>query len=100
MTQENTNTVKVVIVLKGDRGTIGIQSPDCDPVFATMEGDLEAALARIPGMLAEARQRWQASPRYPKANLPTPPPLPAPVRTAPGTRTPAARAEPQGRFPV
>ena len=39
--------IKVVISLKDGRGFVGIQSPNCDPVFTTLEGDLEAALERV-----------------------------------------------------
>ena len=78
--------LKVVVTLKGGRGFIGIQSPQCDPVFTTFEGGLEAALERLPGMVEEARNRWAQSPRYPKCQTPLPSqiqPPPQPVRSAP-----------------
>ena len=74
-----TAEIKVVIVFKGDRGSIGVQAPDCDPHFVTLEGGLEAALARVPGLVEEARQRWAESPRNPKTERSVPPPQP--VRT-------------------
>jgi len=64
--------VKVVILLKGERGSIGVQSPDCDPLFVTFEGNLGLALERVPGLVAEARRRWETNPTYPKCETPLP----------------------------
>ena len=70
--------LKVVIALKGERGIIGIQSPDCDPHIHTFEGGLAHALESIPGLVEEARAAWVENPRYPKCETPlTPPPTPA-----------------------
>ena len=79
------NELKVVIVLKDDKIMLGVQSPDCDPVYTTLKGTLAAALKRVPKLVDEAKQKWTASPRNPAANLPTPAPPPA--------RTPAAQKE-------
>ena len=74
--------LKVVISLKGEKGTIGIQAPDCDPVFSLFEGGLEQALDRVPGLVSEARERWEQSPRYPRTKHELTPPQPArPVQT-------------------
>ena len=64
--------LKVVIILKADRAMVGVQSPDCDPVYKTMEGDLAAILQVVPVLVADAKQQWAAAPRYPKADLPKP----------------------------
>ena len=53
-----TAEIKVVISVKDSRGSIGLQSPDCDPIFTTLEGDLEAALARVPELVQQAQDRW------------------------------------------
>ena len=79
------NELKVVIILKDDRVMLGVQSPDCDPVYTTLKGTLAAALKRVPKLVTEAKQKWSASPRNPNANLPKPEPPPA--------RTPAAPKE-------
>lgn len=79
------NELKVVIVLKEDNIMLGVQSPDCDPVYTTLKGTLAAALKQVPKLVAEAKQKWSANPRNPDANLPTPEPPPA--------RTPAAPKE-------
>ena len=79
------NELKVVIILKDDKIMLGVQSPDCDPVYTTLKGNLAAALKRVPKLVNEAKQKWSTSPRNPNANLPTPAPTPA--------RTPAAPKE-------
>ena len=71
------NELKVVIILKDDRIMLGVQSPDCDPLYTTLKGTLATALKRVPKLVSEAKQKWSASPRNPNANLPTPPPTPA-----------------------
>jgi len=85
---------KIVIILKGENATVGIQRNDCDPaLFGTIHGGLPAVLAMVPLMLEKATARWQTNPRYPKAEIPAPPP-PAPVTT--GTRTvPVTSAQPK-----
>ncbi|MBA7688195.1 hypothetical protein ES703_96674 [subsurface metagenome] len=79
--QKPANEIKVVIVLKDDKIMLGVQSPDCDPVYDTMEGTLAAALKKVPALVARAKKQWEANPRYPKAVLPEPPPSPTPART-------------------
>jgi len=75
------NELKVVIILKDSRVMLGVQSPDCDPVYTTLEGTLADALKRVPKLVDEAKQKWIDSPRNPKANLPAPEPGPSPART-------------------
>jgi len=89
--------LKVVIILKADRAMLGVQSPDCDPVYKTMEGDLAAVLQVVPTLVAEAKQKWTAAPRYPKADLPKPvaPPTPATTPAAGKTAAKAAPAQPK-----
>lgn len=82
---KHSDELKVVIVLKADKIMLGVQSPDCDPVYTTLKGTLAAALKRIPKLVDEAKQKWSANPLNPAANLPTPEPPPA--------RTPAAPKE-------
>lgn len=82
--------MKVVIVVKDSRGSIGIQVPECDPVFQVLqEGGLTAAIAKIPELVQQAEEHWKASPRYPKTTIVTPLPTSTPARTA----TPAAAAK-------
>jgi len=73
--------LKVVIILNADKVMLGVQSPDCDPVYTTLKGNLTAALKRIPKLVDEANQKWNTSPRNPQANLPTTEPKSTPART-------------------
>jgi len=86
--QKPSNELEVVIICKDDRAMLGVQSPDCDPVYTTMEGSLATVLEKVPALVAEAKEKWEANPRYPKADLPKPTPSPTPART-PTASTPA-----------
>ena len=68
---------KIVINHKNNGATIGIQRTNCDPILFTAQGDLSTVISGIKGFLEEAGRRWQTNPRYPKAELPTPPPTQA-----------------------
>lgn len=83
--------LKVNIIIKGDRIFLGAQATDCDPKMTTLQGDLHAALERIPSFVEESNQQWDAAPRNPKATIPEPV-APPPVRTAApvGTKTKTA----------
>lgn len=65
--------LKVVIILKDENVMIGVQSPDCDPVYETLKGTLAAALKKVPKIVDRAKQQWTENPRYPEADLPAPP---------------------------
>ena len=91
--RQPTDEMKVVIILKGNRAMVGVQSPDCDPIFTPVEGDLAAALAEVPALVDSANAKWDANPRYPKADLPEPPPAPTPART-PTAPAPAKPKQP------
>jgi len=81
------NELKVVIMMKEDKLMIGVQSPECDPVYETLTGTLTAALKRIPKLVSEAKEKWATSPRNPDANLPKPEPRPAPARASTASKT-------------
>ena len=89
---EKVSELKVVIILKGNKAMLGVQSPDCDPVYKTMEGDLASILLVIPALVADSKLQWAAAPRYPKADLPKSV-VPA-TTTTPAARKPAAKAAP------
>jgi hypothetical protein len=80
--------IKVIIIMKADRILPGVQSPGCDPVYQTSQGTLADALQLVPVLVGEANLKWDTNPRYPKADLPAPPPSTAPART-PVAATPA-----------
>ena len=83
---EKDTELKLVIILKANKVLLGVQSPDCDPVYKTMEGDMAAVLQVVPALVAEAKLKWAAAPRYPKADLPRP--------VAPATTTTSAAGRP------
>ena len=89
--------LKVYIIIKGDHIFLGVQATDCDPKMTTMQGDLQAALNRIPSFVEESNRQWDESPHNPRSTIPEPVPV-ATVRTAtpaPSTTTkPAAAAKP------
>lgn len=87
--------MKLVIIVKDGRIMMGVQSPDCDPVYQTMEGDLEVALRRVPDLVAEATGKWATAKRYPKADLPEPPPPPATMAASKPAATKPASAQPK-----
>ena len=89
--------LKVVIILKANKAMLGVQSPDCDPVYKTMEGDLAAVLQVVPVLVADAKLQWAAAPRYPKADLPKPvaPATPATTPAAGKSAAKAATAQPK-----
>lgn len=86
--------LKVVIILKEGRILIGVQSPDCDPVMSSFEGDLSTALQQVPALVDQANQQWDANPRYPKADLPE-----EVAETTVQTRSRPAAAKPQTSQP-
>ena len=84
--------LKVNIIIKGDRIFLGAQATDCDPKMATMQGNLQTALERIPSFVEEANQQWDAAPRNPKSTIPEPV---APVRTAAPAAASKTAAQPK-----
>ena len=86
--------LKISIVIKEDKVFLGAQASDCDPKMATLQGDLTAALERVPSFVAEANEQWDASPRNPKSTIPEPvPPAPAPRPVTRSTSKSAAPTE-------
>ncbi len=88
--------LKVNIIIKGDHIFLGAQATDCDPKMATMQGDLQTALERIPSFVEEANQQWDAAPRNPKSTIPEPV---APVRTATAAASKTAAKSSQAAQP-
>jgi len=72
---------KVIITAKEGRCSVGIGAPNCDPQLSIVEGGLEQALSRLPGLIQQAQAKWSQSPRNPQTDImPTPPSSP-PART-------------------
>ena len=80
--------LKIVISLKGNKASVGVQAPECDPAFFGLEGDLSAALTAVPAFVEQARTRWQTAKQYPKCTSPLPSqaePAPRPAAQRPVT---------------
>jgi len=71
-TPKPANELKVVIIMRDNRMMLGVQSPDCDPVYETLEGTLAAALKRVPKLVEEAKARWETNKLNPKCTTPLP----------------------------
>lgn len=80
--------LKVVLTIRGEIATIGVQRPLCDPFLVSFPGDaatLENLVGHLPGVVARAVARWGETPLYPKYDRPAPPPAaPRPARTTQG----------------
>ena len=96
-TQERTqqgNRLKVVLEELDQGMMVGIQARGCDPLISVLpDATLEDALARVPELVAQARERWAQQPQYPAYQRPPEPPRQQ-TTTAPG-RTAQRRAEPE-----
>ena len=88
--------IKIVIAHKDDRGSIGVQSPDCDPIFRTFEGNLGTVVERVSGVVEEARQLWEENPQFPKCESP----LPSQAQPVPTTRAATRPARTSNQQPM
>jgi len=88
---DETKQLKVIITIQGTKVSVGIQQTGCDPVFFKKEGTLGDILAAIPEYFLAAGQKWETSPRYPKTEVPAPPPA---ASAATSVNRPAAAAAP------
>jgi hypothetical protein len=70
--------IKVVITLKEGGASVGIQKPDCDPIFSKVEGELPAVLKAIPKLIAGAKTSWEANSKYPECKTDLKPKTPPP----------------------
>jgi hypothetical protein len=89
MSDEQKDELKLVISLKGDKASVGVQAPECDPAFFNLEGDLKTALKAVPKFVEEAKTRWETSKLNPKCETPLPSqakPAAAPSRVSTGSR--------------
>ena len=77
--------VKIVILLREGKASVGVQSPGCDPQISIVEGGIEQALERVPGLVKQAQEKWAQSPCNPQSAIvpPSPPArTPAPASSA------------------
>ena len=94
------NELKIVMIFKDSNVMLGVQSPECDPVYETLKGNLAAALKRVPKLVEEAKTRWETSKLNPKCETPLPSqeqPVTTTSRSSTGSRSQSAttpRAQP------
>ena len=70
-----TDELKVVLSIRGNRATTGVQRPSADPhIEAFDDPDLFGLADEFPAVVARARARWEEEPRHPAYVKPTPPP--------------------------
>ena len=71
---ETTEELKVVVSIRGDRATIGVQQPSADPHIESFDDlDLAGLALEVPAVIERARARWEDEPRYPAHERPAPP---------------------------
>ena len=58
--------LKIIISMRGQNATLGIQKPGTDPHLETLQGDLTDVLREIPDILERVSRRWMISPRHPE----------------------------------
>ena len=71
---EKSEDLKVVVSIKGDRATIGVQQPSSDPHIETFDDpDLSGLTQEILAVVERARARWEDAPKHPAYARPAPP---------------------------
>jgi hypothetical protein len=78
--------LKVVISLRGEKASVGVQAPECDPIFFNINGDLKVTLKAVPGFVQEAKTRWETSKLNPKCESELPSQAEAKARASTPTR--------------
>ena len=66
--------LKVVVSIKGDRATIGVQRPSSDPYIEIFDDHNLSTLAQeVAAVTERARAMWEESPKHPTYARPAPP---------------------------
>ena len=66
--------LKVVVSIKGNRATIGVQQPSSDPHIESFDGpDLAGLTQEVLPVIERARAKWEDEPKYPAHARPAPP---------------------------
>jgi len=85
--------LKVVLEELEQGMIVGVQAKGCDPLISVLpDAALEDALARVPELVAQARERWAQQPQYPAYQRP---PEPARQQPARSRSQPARPAQPE-----
>ncbi len=80
--------VKIVILLREGKTSVGVQSPGCDPQISIVEGGIEPALEKVPSLVKQAQGKWAQSLLNPKTDIAIPPPALPPSRTPSSASSP------------
>lgn len=83
--------MKIVITLREDRASVGVQAPDCDPVLTIVDSGLDAVFAQLPSLIEQARSHG----RNPKCERP-----PSQQERQPAPQRVSARRQPSGQQPL
>ena len=71
---ETTDELKVVLSIRGNRATIGVQRASADPHIESFEDpDLFGLADQLPAVVARAKARWEEEPMHPVYVKPAPP---------------------------
>ena len=66
--------LKIVVSIRGDRATIGVQQPSSDPYIESFDDlDLTGLAQEVPAVIERAKARWEDEPRCPAHERPAPP---------------------------
>ena len=66
--------LKVVVSIKGDRATIGVQQPSSDPHIESFDDwDPSGLTQEVSAVIERARAKWEDEPKYPAHERPAPP---------------------------
>lgn len=88
--------IKLVIQIKDKKATIGAQSPDTDPVFKMVEGDMAEIMIAAVGLVEQAQIKWTTSKKNPTIDIPQPAEKEkAPVASTGAKPVPPASAKPK-----
>ena len=72
---ETSDDLKVVLSIRGNRATIGVQRPSADPHIESFDDpDLFGLADEFPAVVARARARWEEEPMHPDYVKSAPPP--------------------------
>ena len=62
--------LKVVLSIKGDRATIGVQRPSADPHIESFDDpDLSGLAQEVPAVVERAKARWETNPGIPLSSV-------------------------------
>ena len=66
--------LKVVLSIKDDRATVGVQQPSSDPHIESFDdAELIGLVQELPAIVERARTKWENEPKYPTHERPAPP---------------------------